>query len=355
MLLDKLIKSIYSINHDGDDYVPNSVEIKEILNKYSSSGLPTMKLVIDKNLQLSRNDKVSYICPTCQSKITMFVGKFLLKNSLNCRKCKEQVETKKMKQSEYLKKSFKDFSKIQKQQTKLKVKYNSDELIVLSKDLFENESDEFKKDYLSKIPNISEFSKIKDYINKIDGIDIKNKKIEYHPIIKNNNQMKYSPKVLIDDEFHNLDNCEFECQNCSTNFRGRNILDKSKNGVLCKECSFSNKTFKFKFILNIKGEKVVYQSKPELKLIKHYNNNQILITNGPNINYIFNGKKRIYRVDFMIPSNKMLIEVKDNHKWHRDEMISGKWKLKEDAARTWCVENNYTYHLIFNVDVLIKN
>ena len=61
MLLDKLIKSIYSVNHGGKDHVPNSIEIKEILNKYSSSGLPTLKLIIDENLQLSRADKVSYM------------------------------------------------------------------------------------------------------------------------------------------------------------------------------------------------------------------------------------------------------------------------------------------------------
>lgn len=355
MLLDKLIKSIYIVNHVGKDHVPNSIEIKEILNKYSSSGLPTLKLIIDENLQLSRTDKVSYICPTCHNKVTMLVGKFLSKNSLNCRKCKEQVETKKMKQSEYVKKSFKDFSRIQKKQDKLKIKYNSNDLIGLSKDFFENESDEFKKDYLSKTPTSFEFEKVREYINKIDGVDIKNKKIEYHPVIKNNNQMKYSPKVLIDGKFHTLSNCEFECEICGNEFTGRNILDKSKNRVLCRECSFSNDTFKFKSILNIVGDKVVYQSNPELKLIRHYNNNRILIKNGPNINYILNGKERVYKVDFMIPSNKMLIEVKDNHKWHRDEMVSGKWKLKEDAARRWCDENNYTYHLIFNVDVLIRN
>ena len=355
MLVGELIKSIYSVNQNGKDYTPNSIELKQIFNKYSSLGQPTLKLVIDENLQLSRNDKLSYICSTCHNRVTMLVGKFLTKNSLNCRKCKEQVETKKMKQSEYVKKSFKDFSRIQKKTDKLKIKYNSNELIGLSKEFFESESDEFKKDYLSKTPTSFEFEKAREYINKIDGIDIKNKKIEYYPIIKTNNQMKYSPKVLIDGKFHNLSNCEFECQICGNEFKGRNILNKSKKSVLCKQCSFSNDTFKFKSILNIKGEKVVYQSEPELKLIKHYNDIKILIKNGPSINYIFNGKERVYKVDFILPSNKMLIEVKDSHKWHRDEMITGKWQQKEDAARRWCNQNNYTYHLIFNVDILIRN
>jgi hypothetical protein len=48
----------------------------------------------------------------------MLVGKFLSKNSLNCSECKEQVETKGVNQGEYVKKSFKDFNRIQKKQDK---------------------------------------------------------------------------------------------------------------------------------------------------------------------------------------------------------------------------------------------
>lgn len=353
MVLDILIKNIHSVNHDGIEYKPNKIDIKRISNKYSSSGLSTFKLVIDDELILSRNDKVSYLCPTCHKKVTILVQKFLNKDTLYCRSCKEQDEIKRLNQSKYLTQSYEKFRKI-KSKERRKFKLDQDEFINFSKELFDSESDRFKSNYLSRVISKDDFNKVKQFISKIDGIDISNASVEYYPIVKNNNQMKYSPKVLIDGVLHTLSDCEFKCQICGKEFRGRNILDKCNKGVLCKECSFSNEKFKFKSHLNINGDKVVYQSEPELRLIKHYNNIKIVIENGPRVNYFFDGKERIYRVDFMVRSNKMIIEVKDNHKWHKDEVKSGKWQAKENAARDWCSKNGYTYHLLFDVDVIIN-
>ena len=66
MLLEILLKSIINVNHDNINYLPKKVDIVSVRNKYSSSGLPTDKIRINDNIILNRNDKLTYICPTCQ-------------------------------------------------------------------------------------------------------------------------------------------------------------------------------------------------------------------------------------------------------------------------------------------------
>lgn len=65
-------------------------------------------------------------------------------------------------------------------------------------------------------------------------------------------------------------------------------------------------------------------------------------------------KIKIYKVDFEIPNQKMIIEVKGIHIWHKKELNSGKWAAKEDAARKWSQENGYLFYLIYDVDSIIN-
>ena len=58
--------------------------------------------------------------------------------------------------------------------------------------------------------------------------------------------------------------------------------------------------------------------------------------NGPNIDYKFNDKNCKYRVDFQI--NDILIEIKDFHIWHRNQVESGLWKAKEEAVDNYIKE-----------------
>jgi hypothetical protein len=152
-----------------------------------------------------------------------------------------------------------------------------------------------------------------------------------------------------------LYNFKFKCENCDEIIYARNFKEKSlRKNCLCKNCLLCNKTFSFKKILNIENNNVVYQSNPEKLLIEYCNTNNILIKNGPILNYYFN-KNRKYKVDFELPIFKILVEIKDNHIWHRNEIKSGKWQLKEEAANKWCIENNYVYKLIFDVKNFIND
>lgn len=295
MILEKIIKSVKSVTHKGFVMIPNEIRVVNLISKFSSTKKPSKKIEINGDVILDRTDKLTYICPNCRREIEILVGKFILKNSENCRSCKEKDLTKRTKQSEYIKKSFKEFNKVVgKQNSDLKFsKLTTNQLIDLSDSSFSNETSEFRDDYLKKTISTEEFNSIRQFISNIDGIEIDDRdKIQYYRHIKNTNQTKYSVKVLINGVFHLLDKCEFICQVCNEKFVGRNILNKYKNGILCKDCSFSNRTFKFKYTLNINGDRVVYQSNPELKLINHYNFSGNLIKNGPRIKYRFDGKDK---------------------------------------------------------------
>jgi hypothetical protein len=89
---------------------------------------------------------------------------------------------------------------------------------------------------------------------------------------------------------------------------------------------------------NIINEKILYQSKLELKFIDWCNTNQLIIKNGPSLKYNFNGKDRIYKVDFRL--NNVLIETKDDHIWHQNDLKSGKWAAKIAAVENEIKNNN---------------
>jgi hypothetical protein len=136
-----------------------------------------------------------------------------------------------------------------------------------------------------------------------------------------------------------------KCDNCDNNWRAKS-LNKFKNDIkiYCKDCSLVSKTFNLKPFKNINNEKILYQSKLELKFIKFCNDNNIKVNNGPSIKYIFNEKERTYKVDFQIDEN--LIEIKDEHIWHKNEISSGKWVAKENAAKKY-IEDNKLKEFIF--------
>lgn len=353
-MVENLIKYIRKVNIDGIEHInSNDIILKNDISKYSSSKEPSFKLEID-GLKVKRYDKVTYECPKCHIESTIGAGRFLSKKSEYCYKCKENDPEKRKKHSDYIKKSYSEYQKVTSLNKPEKIIFeNIEELSNYSIKSFNNESDDFKSRYYERTPTLDDFNNIKDNILSISNIDILNKDIKYYPIIKNTNQMKYSPKVLIDNKLILLSNCKFVCNLCDEIFVGRNIKKKSKSKIICPSCSFSNKTFSFKTFKNIDNEKVVYQSIPELDLLKYCNKNNIYVKNGPNIKYNFNNDEKVYKVDFEISKLKMLIEIKDNHIWHKRQVESGKWDAKESSAKKWCKDNNYEYYLIFKtIDII---
>lgn len=348
--IEVLCSNIISVYNDVLKYYG---EFKPIIykHKYSSSPNGNIRLLHKDDVLPLKGFKVQYSCPNCSNISEVLLKRFLEKETIKCRKCFEDFE-KRRKQSEYVKNSMNEFGKIVKKERKSDILKFSEllynELISLSNEHFYLESDDFRTEYFKKVPTIEDFKKIEHKI-KLNGKDMS--EFKYYPYIRTNHSHRYSPKLLDDKgKFHLLSNLTFKCDSCNKYFDGRKIKQRSiEHKILCKDCGLCNKTFKIRKIKNIKGNEIMYQSGQELDLIEYCNINSILIENGPNIEYFFNKKILKYRVDFKIKN--ILIEIKDNHIWHKREVDLGKWYAKETAAKRYCSDNNMEYKLVMKYDI----
>lgn len=193
--------------------------------------------------------------------------------------------------------------------------------------------DDYKQSYYNAHLTPEDYTRIsKNIISFHNGKYTDLTDIEYWPVYNSTNQMTFTHMM-----YHKSQGLIFKphqpilkCDNCDEHWRAKSI-ERFKNCVRiqCKTCSLVNNTFILRRYQNINREPILYQSKLELKFINWCNNNGIVVKNGPIIPYTFAGKERTYRVDFIIENANILIEIKDNHVWHRE---SGKWQAKETAA-----------------------
>jgi hypothetical protein len=347
-ILCKNILCVYS-KKDKNVYYKGKFEPILYKHKYSSSLEETIRLKNDDNILPLADMVVEYTCPTCLNKNSILLKKFMYKDTLKCPKCREDEEKRKN-QSKYVSSSFSEFGRVvkkEKESVKKFKSFNVMELIKTSDEEFKKEPEEFKINYFKKVPTVEEFNKIEDKV-KINNFYLKDS--IYYPHIRTTHSNKYSPKVLYNGELYLLSNVKYKCDSCGKEFNGRYVKNRSNQyKILCKDCIFCNKTFKIRYTKNIKGNDIRYQSIPELDLIKYCIWNSILIENGPNIIYKFNGKEYRYLIDFKIKN--LLIEIKDDHIWHKNELKSGKWQAKEDAAKEYCKVNGLEYRLIMKNDI----
>ena len=318
-------------------------------HKYSSSLNKTIRLENNNFILPLNGFIVEYVCPTCNIINFIILKKFLLKTTLRCHKCRESDQNKKNKQSLYVKMSLNEHGKIIPKENKkdnIISLMNNDEIIKFSNQSFENESELFKINYYLKTPTEYEFNSIKNKI-KVEKITID----KYYPCIRTTHSHKYSPKILDNmGNLHLLNKIIYKCECCENEFEGRHLKKRiNQYKILCRNCTLCNKSFKIRYTNNIKGNKVRYQSLLELDLINFCNLYLIEIVNGPYVDYYFNQKNHKYLINFRIEN--ILIEIKDNHKWHRDEVNSGKWQSKENSAIEYCKIHSLIYKLVMRYDL----
>jgi hypothetical protein len=322
---DQILDSIIEVREKKTN-VPIDIIKKELKfesSKYSSTKENIWHLFInDIKIKKTSEYLISYKCLSCNQINIVGTTQFLRKIrqcKTECYQCniielKDKVEKKKLNLIEFYQNSIKEFESYPDQYT------NSYFLSHLSND-----------DYLRIKKNIislgnGKYSNIDDY--------------EYWSIYKVNNQMKFS-SILYDktnDIIFKADQPIMKCDNCEKNWRCKS-LESFKNcyKILCPDCKLCNRTFKIRSIKNNNNDILIYQSKLELKFINWCNSNNIIVKNGPNIDYKFNDKDRKYKVDFQI--NDILIEIKDFHIWHRNQVESGLLKAKENAVDNYIKEN----------------
>ena len=350
--------------------------INKIVHKYSNTKAPLYRFFLNRNSLdnftefeeniITRNNhyNVTYKCTKCDSIHKVALNNILRKinnNITNCKICKEYEELKRNNQSIKLKTHYyniknninQDIGHQDKIEIKLLDKLNDD------KEKFDNYDSEFKENYFRRNMDNKEFEYIRKKI-----ITIQNKKFLmtddfiYYPCVSISNQTRFCPYLYSksNNNIEKLVNIEFKCENCSNVFISKDLHShKNKIKALCKDCNLTNNIFKIRSFKNLANKTICYQSKFELKFIRYCNENKILLINGPKISYnrANSNKSHSYRVDFAIPKLKLLIEIKDNHIWHKDQVVSGKWEEKVKGVDNFLKNKDIYKDVIYEKYIII--
>lgn len=330
--------------------------IQKIASTYSNTKVPIYKLLI-KTKPISRNNSylICYKCLTCdiESEITLnlFIRK-INKDIRRCEACRNKNEDKCKNQSKFMKENIHKIIAGEYVNPIVKVKSKSlEEHIQTSKLEYEEEDEDFKNMYKLRHLTSEDFDRIKTKI-----ISIGNDKIcsldswTYFPTFRIYNQSKYTPMLI-----HKCENrtekpiyIKFRCENCECEFTHRDLeIVKNHLKLLCQSCSLTNRIFHLRKMVLKNGNNIMWQSILERRFIEWCEENNIRIQNGPKIQYMFKDNFHTYKVDFELPDYKKLVEIKDNHCWHNEQVKSGKFEAKETAAINWCNLHQYTYHVIY--------
>lgn len=358
---DKINKNILEIweNNNLDLF-----SINKIIHKYSNTKAPLYRFFFnnnncsdfinyEKNI-ITRNNhyNVTYKCITCNSIHKVALNNILRKinnNIINCRICKEYEDNKRLNHSTELKNYYYNFknnislpSNIEK--TLLQKLYDD-------KNKFDEYDSEFKDNYFKRNMNNEEFNYIKEKIISFQNKKfILNNDFIYYPCVSISNQTRFCPYLFSksNNNIEKIINIELKCDNCNNNFISKDLHShKNKIKTLCKDCNLTNNVFKIRTYKNLLNTTILYQSKFELKFIRYCNENKIRVINGPKIEYNRSNSKKIhtYKIDFAIPKLKLLIEIKDNHIWHKEQVNSGKWQDKVRGVNNF-LENKLSYNNI---------
>ena len=357
MEVDLQFKTIKSIREKttGKGIALSSCSIEKLVAKYSNTKDPIAKMVIDKK-PISRNNSylVEFTCQNCNTIREITLNLFMRrvsKNTTKCFCCMNADKEKCAKQSEFMKENmYKIIEGEYVRNPKVSHKTMTQHL-EYSKSEWEKEDVEFTNNYNLIHLSEEEFTNI---LPKIKGVG--NSKLvnlegwSYFAYYRVFNQTRYTP-MLVNTTTNVVEKPQyvtFECENCGNLFTHRDLeIVKNKLKIYCQGCSLTNRTFRLRSHTMKNGNKILWQSIPEKRFIDWCEDHSIEIKNGPIIQYKFQDKMHGYRVDFELPSFKKLIEIKDNHCWHKQQLASGKFGAKEEAAKEWCIPKEYTFTVVF--------
>jgi hypothetical protein len=329
----KVLNSIVEIKNKKDNSsIPiKSKELKFESSKYSSVKNEIWHVFINGEKIKKTSDLVfHYKCLTCDKPNSCASTQFLRKIRNGKTKCPQCQIIDLNDRDRTLQKPKNSLQLISVENTKKSYQ----ELYEISKLEFETYPDQYRNSYLLSHLSIDDYNRIKpNIISFCNGKNVDINNYEYWSIYKVNNQMKFSYVLYdkINDSIFKAHQPIIKCDNCEKPWRCKS-LETFKNcyKILCHDCKLCNRIFKLRPMKNINNEIIMYQSKLELKFIEWCANNNIIVKNGPNIDYTFKDKQHKYRVDFEIDG--FLIEIKDFHIWHRNQVESGKWDEKVNAA-----------------------
>lgn len=336
---DILIKHILKIYDENDsEILYSNISIKEEKRKYSSS-ISRVFYIDNKPLsnKQQRCYKILYKC-RCNSNVKILLFKYLKKTRIVCQHC--------LQDSSY------EYHVIPNKTGKGN-KVKSCRLKNLKS--FEEMSEEFKKEYNKKHLTPEEFYHYLPKIYSINNIllsDINIEKIKYQYANHTNNQMKFTPKISFDNglTYNSIKNIYLKCSICGKVFRihTKNLKTKDIDNIRCKMCGLTN----HRYAIRLYDESgLTYQSNLEKKFIDLCKKSNIDIVNGLKIDYIFNNKNKTYITDFYLPKYKFIIEIKSINQFYKNDLKSGKFQSKVDAATLFAKNNDMKYFVLFDEDI----
>ena len=318
--------------------------IDKIVHKYSNTGVPLYRF-FNNNEIITKNNHfiIEYKCINCQAIHIVALNNILRKinkNITKCRICKELDECKTLNQSNFM------IECNGKPMKKIKNRITLENKLKMDKLIFKEYDDDFKDNYFRRNMTNEEFKYIRNKIKFIQNRKFEmNEDLIYYPIVSISNQTRFCPYLFSISRncLEKIHNITLLCDNCDSEFISKDLHShKNRIKTLCKDCNLTNNIFKIRSYTNLSNQKIMYQSKFELKFIRYCNENKINLINGPKIDYMFKDKKATYKIDFAIPKLKLLIEIKDNHIWHREQENNGKWQSKIDGVNEY-LKNNEKY------------
>lgn len=338
---DQILNAVYKIfnKETNSEIIIEDRKLSYECSKYSAKKENIWHIDINDNrLKKKSNLIISYKCITCNTNNSIATTQFIRKInkcSLGCPSCN------------IIKLNSINYDRSVKNRDII-INKSLEDIHNESIEEFETFPDDFKNSYLLNHLTEEDYNRIKP---KIVGFCNKNKNdldnYEYWSIYKTNNQMKFTSILYdkINNAIFKADQPILICENCNKEWRAKNIEQfKNTYKIMCSDCKLCNRTFKIRSINNLLNEKIIYQSKLELKFINWCQDNGIILYNGSNIKYNWNNKERTYRVDFRI--GDILIEIKDFHIWHKNQVESGLWDVKMKSVNEYINENKLKYYFI---------
>jgi len=316
-----------------------SISVTTIPSKYSSIKTNAARLQVN-GVPITRKSKMKFeiICKTCKGSSVISAVRAMRRlnqDSTYCGLCKNTNPDKTKAQSELMRIRNPAFGNTKEKQQPLEHELSVHDIRANALQRFNGLPMCEKDEFWSKHLTLDEFNKIKQHIKGFENGKTSINDVEYWDIYESRNQQQYT-SVLYNKLTQSIlqpNQPIMECETCGCNYRAKNIHKfKHSTKVLCPTCSLCRKTFKRRCMFNLRNEKVVYQSKLEKKFVEWCNNSNILVVNGPTLDYVFNGKAHKYMVDFYIPDLKWLIEIKDDHVWHKHDVGTGKWDAKKGCV-----------------------
>jgi hypothetical protein len=310
---------------------------KELIFESSNSSVNNKiwhVLINDIKMKKTSEFLVSYKCLSCSQIIQVSTTQFLRK----MRQCKTKCFHCNLTEHNYLR--WNDTSNLCKPILPLK-KVSYEEFYQNSITEFHLYPEQYRNNYMLSHLSKEDYNRIKKNIISFENGKYTNiKDYEYFEIYKVNNQMKFSSVLYdkINDKIFKDNQPIIKCDNCEKQWRAKSLKTfKNSYKILCHDCKLCNRTFKIRALKNLNNDIILYQSKLELKFITWCHSLNIVVVNGPYVEYSFHDKIRKYRVDFQIKD--ILIEIKDFHIWHKNQVESGQWSQKINAVENYVKEN----------------